>query len=514
MAILNSVLTWVMKKRIHQIELFQKYPHDVQEEVLKNLLEKGKNTKFGNKHGFQDIKTVEQYKEQVPVNDYEGLYPYIEKVMKGESNVLWPGDIRWFAKSSGTTNARSKFIPVSDEALQDCHYKGGKDLISIYVNNFPDTNVFKGKQLALGGSQQVNQLAKHTHSRYGDISAVLMSNLPFWAQFIRTPSLDIALMDDWEAKIEKMTRSTAEENVSTIAGVPTWTIVLIEKILEYTGKDNILEVWPDLELFIHGAVSFVPYRKLFNELIPSPKMNYMETYNASEGFFGIQDQSNSDELLLMLDYGIHYEFIPQGHFHEEHPKTLTLNEVELDKNYALVINSNAGLWRYKIGDTIKFTSLSPYRIKISGRTKHFINAFGEELMVENAERAIAETCEITSTRVEEFTAAPRYIGEGKRGSHEWIIEFERPPDNLDAFADELDARLKALNSDYQAKRSYDIAMVRPIIHQVNRGTFYRWMKNRGKLGGQHKVPRLSNNREYVESILSGISPVSSSRAEV
>ncbi len=501
MEILNSVMRWFMKKRVYQIELFMKYPVDVQNKVLANLLYKAKNTEFGKVHGFKDIDNLKAYKNNVPVVSYETLYPYIDRLLKGEQNVLWPSEIRWFAKSSGTTNAKSKFIPVSAEALEDCHYKAGKDMISIYVNNYPDTKLFTGKNLAIGGSQQLNPLDENAKSYYGDVSAVLMKNLPIWAQFIRTPSLDIALMDQWEEKIEKMAQATADENVTSISGVPTWTIPILQRVTELKGKNNILEVWPNLEAFFHGAVSFAPYRQLFKNLIPSPKMNYLELYNASEGFFGIQDQKEKEEMLLMLDYGVFYEFIPAEEYDKEHPQTVDLSAVEVGKNYAVVISTNSGLWRYKIGDTIQFTSLSPYRFKISGRTKHFINAFGEEVIVENAERAIAMACEKTGATFKDFTAAPRYIEHGKKGCHEWVIEFSTPPANLETFTTLLDETLRKINTDYDAKRSENLVVGRPVIHSVPAGTFYHWMKQRGKLGGQNKVPRLANHRNYLEDLL-------------
>lgn len=501
MPLFNSILTWVMKKRIHDIELFMKYPHEVQEELLHMLISKAVKTEYGRQFGFRDIKNFEEFKNQVPVVSYEQIFPYIERLMQGEQNILWPGEIRWFAKSSGTTNARSKFIPVSQEALEDCHYKGGKDLLSIYVNNYPETQLFTGKNLVIGGSQQVNQFDKNARSYYGDVSAVLIKNLPLWAQFVRTPSLDIALMDEWEKKIEKMAHHTVDENVTSITGVPTWTIVLLERILELRGATSILEIWPNIEAFFHGAVSFTPYEKLFSKLIPSTNMNYMETYNASEGFFGIQDQTDTKEMLLMLDYGIFYEFILASEWDKEHPETVDLSEVELGKNYAMVISTNAGLWRYKIGDTVRFTSLCPYRVKISGRTRHFINAFGEELIIENAEEAITRACECTGAKVENFTAAPRYIDAGNRGSHEWVIEFINEPDNRELFEQSVDQTLREVNSDYDAKRHKDMALQSPIFHYVEKGTFYNWMKKRGKLGGQNKVPRLANDREYLDDLL-------------
>ncbi len=490
-----------MKKRIHQIELFMKYPHDVQDELLKKLLQSGRSTEFGRKFDFASIDQYDQFRERVPISTYEELFPYIERLMRGEQNILWPSEIKWFSKSSGTTNARSKFIPVSSEALEDCHFKGGKDMLSIYMNNHPDTKIFDGKGLAVAGSYQLNENDPSSTSYYGDVSAVIMQNLPQWAEFVRTPSLDTALMTNWEEKIEKLARETATVNVTNLAGVPTWTILLIQRIVELQGKQNIMEVWPNLEVFFHGAVAFKPYQKLFNTLIPGPQMHYWETYNASEGFFGIQDQRDSNELLLMLDYGIFYEFIPMDEFENENPKAVRLSEVELGRNYAMIISTNAGLWRYNIGDTVKFTSVSPYRIKISGRTKNFINAFGEEVIVENAETAITKACEATGAIIDNFTAAPVYLQEGKKGGHEWIVEFKVKPHDLAAFTHVLDTTLRSINSDYDAKRQHDLALVAPVVHSVEEGTFYNWMKKRGKLGGQNKVPRLSNSREYVEDIL-------------
>ena len=491
-----------MKKRVHQIELFIKYPHDVQDELRASLVETAKSTEFGKNHDFANINSYEQFKEKIPVVTYEQFFPYVERLLKGEQNITWPSHIKWFAKSSGTTNAQSKFIPVSQEALDDCHFKGGKDMLAIYVNNYPDTKMFSGKYLAIGGSQQVNRLDKNANSFTGDVSAVLMKNLPFWMHFSRTPSMDIALMDNWEEKVEKIAQATVHENVTSMAGVPTWTLVVLRRIMEMKNARDIREVWPHLEVFFHGAVSFTPYRALFDKLIPYADMHYLETYNATEGFFGIQDQRNSREMLLMLDYGIFYEFIPAEDFDNENPQTYRISEVEVGKNYAVVITTNAGLWRYKIGDTIKFTSVDPYRFAISGRTKHFINAFGEELIIENAEQGIAAACQATEALVENFTAAPHFMGEeGKQGCHEWIIEFTRAPNSLETFVRTLDETLRSINTDYDAKRTKDIAVTQPMVHPAIQGTFHRWMKKRGKLGGQNKVPRLSNNREYVDDIL-------------
>lgn len=499
MTLVNSFFTWIMKKRIHQIELFIKYPHEVQEEVFRNLLHTAQHTEWGKKYAYADIQNSQTFKERVPIQNYDTLKPFIERMLAGEQNILWPSEIKWFAKSSGTTNDRSKFIPVSEESLEECHYKGGKDLLSIYCNNRPDTKIFTGKCLVLGGSSQVNQLSGD--SSYGDLSAVLIKNLPFWAEFYRTPEQSITLLDNFEEKVEKIAHATVDVNVTNISGVPTWNVVLAKRILELTGKSNLLEVWPNLELYFHGAVNFTPYREQFKQLIPSEHMYYLETYNASEGFFGIQDLPNSEEMLLMLDYGIYYEFLPMENIGEENPKTLSLNEVELDKNYALIISTNAGLWRYQIGDTIKFTSLSPYRIQITGRTKHFINAFGEELIIDNAEKALAKACAETESVIRDYTACPVYFNGNEAGAHEWIIEFEAPPKELNRFTEILDQGLRELNSDYDAKRFKDMALRMPQIHQAPEGTFYNWMKTRGKLGGQHKVPRLANERKYVEEIL-------------
>lgn len=501
MEIINSILTWVMKKRIHQMEFFMKYPLEVQDELLKGLLLTARQTEFGLKHNFDEIVNYDDYRRKVPVVSYEDIQPDISRLMRGEQNILWPTPVKWFSKSSGTTNARSKFIPVSAEALEECHFKGGKDLMSIYVNNYPDTKIFNGKGLAIGGSLQVNNFDPSSSSHFGDVSAVIMQNLPAWAQLIRTPKLETALLTDWEEKIDKLARETAEVNVTHLAGVPTWTVLLLQHITKIAGKANILEVWPNLEVFFHGAVSFHPYRNLFKSLIPSERMRYWETYNASEGFFGIQDQKDSEDLLLMLDYGVFYEFIPVDSGEADPKQAIGLEEVEIGRNYAMVISTNAGLWRYNIGDTIRFTSKSPYRIRISGRTKHFMNAFGEEIIVENAETAITRACEVTGAVIENFTAAPIYLEAGKRGGHEWIIEFRKMPRDMQEFTRILDETLRRINSDYDAKRAGDLALVEPTVHAVAEHTFYNWMKKRGKLGGQNKVPRLNNSREYIDDIL-------------
>jgi hypothetical protein len=499
MAILNSVVSWFMKKRMHQIDLFMKYPSEVQSEWFKRLINTAKSTEWGKKYDYSSIRSVETFKERVPVNRYEDLKPFIEELRSGRQNILWPSDIKYFAISSGTTSDKSKFIPVSMEALEECHYKGGKDMLALYCNNFPNTSMFDGRGLGIGGSQKITEV-KNASIIEGDLSAILIDNLPIWVEFIRVPKKRTALMNEWESKIERMAEETIGHNVTSLSGVPSWLLLLLKRILEKTGRDNILEVWPYLEVYFHGGVNFAPYRSQFDKLIPSDNMKYMETYNASEGFFGIQDLHDRDDMLLMLDYGIYYEFIPFTEIDEEHPKSLSLDEVETGVNYAMVISTNAGLWRYMIGDTVEFTSLEPYRIRITGRTRNFINAFGEELIVDNAEKAIDSACQKNDCSISEYTAAPMYFGDNSSASHEWFIEFETPPSNLDYFTEVLDNALKSLNSDYEAKRYNDLILQKPVIHVVPNGTFYKWLKQKGKLGGQNKVPRLSNNRNHVDEI--------------
>lgn len=502
MEVVNSFMTWIFKNRIGQINNFKENPIEVQEEILFELIDNAKRTEFGKRYNFSQIKNYSDFVAQVPIHDYEQMKPYIEKTMKGHQNTIWKSEIEWFSKSSGTTASRSKYIPVSQEALEECHFKGGKDMITLYVNNYPDSKLFSGKALTIGGSLAPNPISPNLESKVGDISAVITQNLPIWVQMARTPQLNVALMEEWDTKIERMALEVMDENITSISGVPTWTIVLLQRVLELKGAKHILEVWPNLEVFFHGAVAFGPYRALFKGLIPSEKMRYMETYNASEGFFGIQDQKDSDELLLMLDYGIFYEFIPVEEWESENPKVIPLCDVEKDKNYAILISTNAGLWRYKIGDTVKFTHTNPYRIRISGRTKHFINAFGEEVIVENAEKAIQIAAEKTYSIITNFTAAPIYFdGAKSKGAHEWIIEFKTLPEDREEFVKILDASLRQINSDYDAKRYKDIALTFPKVHFVTEGIFESWMRSRGKLGGQNKVPRLSNTREHIEEML-------------
>jgi len=500
MPILSSIVNWVNTKRLHQIDLFRKYPCDVQRDGLMKLLEEAKDTWFGKKYGFSEIRSIEQFQERVPINTYEDLQPLIQKVMSGEQNLFWPSEVKWFAKSSGTTSEKSKFIPVTWEALEDCHFRGGKDIIAIYHQNYPENKFLTGKGLTLGGSHQISSYSNQ--SFYGDLSAILIENLPFWAHLIRTPSQDVALMSEWEEKMDVIARETINDNVTSLAGVPSWNLVLIKYILEITGKKNLLEVWPNLEAFVHGGVSFIPYRDQFQKLIPSGNMHYMEVYNASEGHFAIQDEPDRNDMLLMLDYGVFFEFVPIDKVSDPDAKALTLNEVMCGENYAIVITTNGGLWRYMIGDTVIFTSTFPHKIKISGRTKHFINAFGEEVIIENAEKALGIACTKTGAVIHEYTAAPIYMGDDQKGSHEWLIEFEKSPADLDYFTSVLDNALCAINSDYEAKRYKSITLEMPTVRNMPGGTFYQWLNKKGKLGGQNKVPRLSNDRNYIDEILS------------
>jgi len=500
MALINSVISWLMKKRFHQIELFMKYPHEVQGEWFKKLLNTAKDTEYGQRYDFKSINTYDEFRSRLPINDYDSIKGDIDLLMKGKQNILWPTDIRLFAQSSGTTSAKSKFIPVSQESLEECHYKGGKDMLSVYMHSNPDSFMFDGRGLAMGGSRTIKEV-NNEEFYVGDLSALIIQKLPHWAEFIRVPKRSVALMDEWEVKIEKMARTTIPHKVTNLSGVPSWTLLLLNRILEITGKENILEVWPNLEVFFHGGVNFAPYRKQFETLIPSDVMQYRDTYNASEGFFGLQEEKDYNDLLLMLDYGIYYEFIPMDEIDREHPRAVPLGEVEEDVNYAMVITTNAGLWRYMIGDTVKFTSTNPYRIKITGRTKSFINAFGEELIVDNAEKALHIASTKCQAVISDYTAAPVYFGVNENAAHEWLIEFSKEPENLEFFIETLDNALKSLNSDYEAKRYHDMVLQKPIVRKLPEKTFYKWMKQRGKLGGQNKVPRLANDRAYVDEIL-------------
>jgi hypothetical protein len=499
MPILKGIVSWITIKRMSEIDLFRKYPENVQLDQLFHLIRTAENTEWGVQHKFADINSYEEFKQAIPLQEYDDIKPYVDRLRQCESNILWPDEIKWFAKSSGTTHDKSKFLPVSQEALDECHFRGGKDVMYFNEYLYPENRVLKGKVLIVGGSHKINNF--NNDSYFGDLSAILIENLPFYAEFLRTPKASIALLDNWEVKLEQMAQATLKENVTNISGVPSWTLVLIRRILEITGKSNLMDVWPNLELFVHGGVNFTPYVNQFKSIIVNPEMHYMETYNASEGFFGIQDDPKDTAMLLMLDYGVFYEFIPMSEFGKINASVLSIGQVELGVNYAIVISTNAGLWRYVIGDTVKFTQTYPHKFIITGRTRHFINAFGEELIVDNANKAIKIACEKTGALVNEYSAAPIYMEAGTQGGHEWLIEFETEPKDIAYFTYILDEALKSVNSDYEAKRFNNYTLGLPKLKCIKKGTFHKWLETKGKLGGQHKVPRLSNNREYIDDIL-------------
>ncbi|MBT8263701.1 MAG: GH3 auxin-responsive promoter family protein, partial [Muriicola sp.] len=434
----NSIASWLLKKRYHQIELFLKYPAEVQEEVLHQLLEIAEDTEIGKKYGFESITTYPEFASRVPIVSYEEVEPMIERTRRGEQNIFWPTTIKWFAKSSGTTNAKSKFIPVSSEALEDCHYKSGKDLLCLYLNNNENSQLFTGKSLRLGGSKE---LYEDNGTFFGDLSAILIDNMPFWAELSSTPSNKVSLMSEWETKMNAIIQESIHENVTSLAGVPSWMLVLLNNALEETGKSHLFEIWENLEVYFHGGVSFNPYKDQYSKLLPRKSFKYYEIYNASEGFFAIQDRNNKEDLLLMLDYGIFYEFIPMDTYGTLQQRTIPLWEVQTNVNYAIIITTNAGLWRYKIGDTVRFTSTNPYRIRVTGRTKHHINVFGEELIIENAEEALKQICLKTGAQIKDYTVAPVFIVDKEKGTNEWIIEFRKEPKELVNFTEFLDNAL-------------------------------------------------------------------------
>jgi hypothetical protein len=499
LTIINSFASWVLKQRIHQIELFLKYPNEVQEELLTNLILSAKDTEIGNQYDFASIKSYESFAERIPIVCYEDIHPLIERTRNGEQNLFWGSPIKWFAKSSGTTNAKSKFIPVSSNALEDCHYKGSKDLLCLYLNNNENSELFKGKSLRLGGSSQIYE---NNNSYFGDLSAILIENMPIWAEFSSTPSSKISLMSEWETKMAAIINETKKENVTSFAGVPSWMLVLMNRMIEETGSTDLFDLWPNLEVYFHGGVNFEPYREQYQNILPKKDFKYYEIYNASEGFFAIQDLNYSSDLLLMLDYGIFYEFIAMDTFGTPNQKVVRLADVALFTNYAIVITTNSGLWRYLIGDTVRFTSLSPYRIRVTGRTKHHINVFGEELMVENADQAIARACKLTHAEVVDYTVAPVFMEGREKGAHEWMIEFKRHPTDMADFQKILDETLQSINSDYEAKRLNNMTLNPLVINVARPNLFYDWLKDHNRLGGQHKIPRLSNQRDYLDQLKS------------
>ena len=470
-----------------------------QREVIRWLTHKAKDTEYGRTHAFAAVRSYEDFADSVPVNTYEELKESIDRMRHGESDVLWPGKVKWYAKSSGTTNDKSKFIPVSPDGLQKAHFQGGYDSVAFYLANNPESRLFDGKALILGGSHAPNYNLKD--SLVGDLSAILIENINPLANLVRVPKKETALLSDFEEKRDRIARETFQENVTNISGVPSWMLSVLDRVLEISGKSRIDEVWPELEVFFHGGVAFTPYRKQYERLIASPKMHYMETYNASEGFFGIQDDPADPAMRLMLDYDIFYEFIPMEEFGRRNPTIIPVWGVETGRNYAMVISTCCGLWRYILGDTVRFTSKNPYKFVITGRTKHFINAFGEELIVDNAEQGLARTCRETGAEVLEYTAAPVFMDDKGHCRHQWLIEFARPPADLAQFAATLDRHLQEINSDYEAKRFKDITLQPLEVVVARPGLFSAWLKQRGKLGGQHKVPRLSNSREHIDPLL-------------
>lgn len=493
----NTVVSWMLKKRIHDIELFIKYPIDVQQEVLKKLLIKSKDTEIGKQYDFNSIKNYNHFSERIPARTYEEFFPYLEKTINGKQNVFWSEKINWFAQSSGTTNSISKFIPVSNSALENCHFKAGKDMLCLYLNNNENSSIFSGKSLRLGGSRKIYENNNHY---FGDLSAILIDNLPIWAEIISTPNNSISLMSKWDKKIDAIIEGTLNEDVRSLAGVPSWMLTLINKLLEKTGKNHLNEIWENLEVYFHGGVSFNPYRREFNNVISNPDFKYYEIYNASEGFFAIQDSNDRNDLLLMLDYGIFYEFIEINGM-KQSEKIIDLSQVEVGKNYALLITTNSGLWRYKIGDTVEFTSINPFRIIVSGRTKHYINTFGEEVIIDNVEKALETVVDKYDCKIVDYTVAPMFMKSGKKGRHDWIIEFSKKPVDKSNFEKDLDIALQNLNSDYKAKRYKDLTLDPLKITYGRNNLFYDWLKKRNKIGGQNKIPRLSNERDFIDELL-------------
>ena len=499
MKLISPTISRFARIRSWRMEQWMTDPIATQRDVLQDLVTHGQFAEIGRQYGFKNLFSIRDFKKSIPIVEYDAIKPFIDRMMKGENNLLWNTPVNWFAKSSGTTSDKSKFIPITNESLNDCHYQAAKDVLTMYYNFNPDSDLLTGRGLVIGGSHQMSVI--NDDIQYGDLSAVLLQNAPVWSSWIRTPDLSIALLDEWENKLEQLAQSTIEENVTSISGVPTWTMLLIRRVLEMSGKDTLKEVWPNLELYIHGGVSFLPYREQFKKLI-GEDIHFMEIYNASEGFFAAQDSPDADGMLLLLEHGIFYEFMPIEEYGRVNPITIGLKDVQIGAQYALVISTNGGLWRYLVGDTIQFTTAYPFRIKVTGRVKHFINTFGEEVMVDNTDRAIAAVCKKMGVVVLDYTVGPVFFSEGTNGCHEWLIAFENAPQNLNEFGFELDVALKSVNSDYEAKRHKDIALRCPIIKSLPKDTFNKWLYSKGKMGGQHKIPRLSNDRKLIEEILS------------
>lgn len=485
--------------RRRELERYINEGEEMQHEILQYLVKRGKDTEYGRKYLFSTINNYNDFAQNIPLNTYEELKGYIDRMRHGERNILWPGQVKWYAKSSGTTNDKSKFIPITHEGLQNVHYQGGKDVLAYYLSNNPDSKLFSGKGLILGGSHSPNY--NLPNSLVGDLSAILIENINPLANLVRVPSKEVALLSDFEVKRDKIAREVLSQNVTNISGVPSWMLSVLVRVMELSGKKHLQEVWPNLEVFFHGGIAFTPYREQYEQLITKQDMHYMETYNASEGFFGIQDDPNDKSMLLMLDYGVYYEFLPMDEFENEKPNIVPLEGVEVGHNYAMIISTVCGLWRYEIGDTIQFTSVHPYKFVITGRTKYFINAFGEELIMDNAEKGIEAACKATGAQISDYTAAPIFMDSNAKCRHQWLIEFTKMPDSISDFESILDSKLQEINSDYEAKRFHDVTLQQLEVVVARKDLFNDWLKSKGKLGGQHKIPRLSNSRKNIDEML-------------
>jgi len=499
--IFNKIIAKYLKLRYKKINRFIQYPFETQEGIFQYLISSAKYTKWGLKYRYDKIKSYEDFNKNVPVSKYDELKPYIQRMMLGEDNVLWPSEINMFSKSSGTTEDKSKYIPVSAENLKECHIKGAWDAVSILYKHNPDSKLFASKNLVMGGSLQ--KYEKNPDVVIGDISALMMDKMPIIGRPFHTPDKEIAIMADWDKKIPLMAKVASKDNVAIFGGVPSWLLVFFKEVLKQTGKTNLVEVWPNLEAFMHGGVNFAPYKKQFEELIPKKDFLYVNVYNSSEGYFAVQNNfdSDNDDMLLLLDSQIFYEFMPFDQYGSDNPEVFTLKDVELNKDYVLIISTNSGLWRYIVGDTVQFTSLSPFTIKITGRTKHFINVFGEEVMVSNTDKALSQVQDKHDVVVQEYTVGPIFMEDNSKGGHQWLIEFVKEPEDLILFQKDLDLALQSINSDYEAKRYKSLALQELQITPLKKGTFYYWMQSKGKVGGQNKVPRLSNSRKYIEELL-------------
>lgn len=499
MSLTSIVNKLYFQSRRKELDQYTHHAEELQHEVMQYLLGRAKNTEYGRSHLFAAIKTYNDFTQNVPVNTYEELKKDIDRMRHGEENILWPGQVKWYAKSSGTTNDKSKFIPITSEGLQNIHYKGGTDVVAYYLGNNPKSRLFNGKGLILGGSHSPNY--NLPNSLVGDLSAILIENINPLANLVRVPKKETALLSDFEVKRDRIAHETLNKNITNISGVPSWMLSVLVRVMELSGKQHLEEVWPNLEVFFHGGIAFTPYREQYEQLITKSDMRYMETYNASEGFFGVQNDLTDSSMMLMLDYGVFYEFLPMDEFESEHPNIVPLSGIELGRNYAMLISTSCGLWRYMIGDTVKFTSKDPYKFVITGRTKYFINAFGEEIIMDNAEKGLEAACKATGAQISDYTAAPIYMDANAKCRHQWLIEFAKDPSSLAEFSAVLDAKLQEINSDYEAKRFHDITLQPLEVIVARQGLFSDWLKMKGKLGGQHKIPRLSNSRTNLEEML-------------